>query len=92
MIWNIHYKTKGVAGIITVSTLPKALRCAGELLGQGTDVNQIEGSGGLKGMNAGEIRLACAERQAKREAREKRYTQRQDEIPTYQLPPISPEV
>jgi hypothetical protein len=67
-IWSIHYVSRGVSGLLTVSTLQNALRYACELLEQGTDVSQIEGSGGLKGMNAGEIKLACAERKAKREA------------------------
>lgn len=54
--------------MLTVSTLQNALRYACEFLEQGTDVSHIEGSGGLKGMNAGEIKLACAERKVKREA------------------------
>ena len=67
-IWSIHYESRGVSGLLTVSTLQNALRYACEFLEQGTDVSHIEGSGGLKGMNAGEIKLACAERKVKREA------------------------
>jgi hypothetical protein len=67
-IWSIHYENRGVAGLLTVSTLQNALRYACELLEQGTDVSQIEGSGGLKGMNAEEIKLACTARKANRDA------------------------
>jgi hypothetical protein len=61
-MWFVHYKTKGAAALHTVSTLPLAIKFACELLDHGTEVSEIEASGGLKGMNAGEIRLAWSER------------------------------
>ncbi len=64
--WYIHYKTRGVAGLLAVSTLQLAIKNACELLDQGTEVSQIEGSGGLRGMNADEIMLACAVQKAKK--------------------------
>jgi hypothetical protein len=63
--WYIHYKTGEVAGLLAVSTLQLAIKNACELLDQGTEVSQIESSGGLRGMNADEIMLAYAERKAK---------------------------
>jgi len=61
-VWYIHYKTREVDGLRAVSTLPLAIKQACELLDQGTNVNQIDGSGAFKGLNAEEIRAAYAER------------------------------
>jgi hypothetical protein len=61
-VWYIHYKTREADGLRAVSTLPLAIIQACELLDQGMNVNQIEGSGTFKGLNAGEIRAAYAER------------------------------
>ena len=60
IIWCVHYKTGGVPNLCWVRTLPLAVSHACELLDLGADVSEIEGSGGLRGMNASEIRLACA--------------------------------
>ena len=62
MTWYVHYKTKGVAGLHTVNTLPLVMKYACGLLDHGTEVSEIKGIGGLKGLNAGEIRLAWTER------------------------------
>ena len=71
MTWYVHYKTrvKRVAGMVTVSTLPNAIKHACKLLDRGVEVSEIVGSGGLKGMNAKEIRLAYAEWKAKKALR-----------------------
>jgi hypothetical protein len=62
-VWYIRYKTREeVDGLRAVSTLPLAVKEACELLDQGTTVNQIEGSGAFKGLNADEIKAAYAER------------------------------
>ena len=55
--------------MVTVGTLPNAIKYAGKLLDRGMEVGEIEGSGGLKGMNAKEIRLAYAEWKAKKALR-----------------------
>jgi hypothetical protein len=66
MIWYVHYKTGGVVGLHTVSTLPAAFKWACYLLDRGSDVSQIEGSGGLRGMSADEIKRTYAELKVKK--------------------------
>jgi hypothetical protein len=62
VVWYIHYKTREVDGLRAVSTLSLAIKQACDLLDQGTNVNEIEGSGAFEGLNADEIRAAYAER------------------------------
>jgi hypothetical protein len=62
-MWYVHYNLKGVAGLIAVSTLPLSIKKACELISRGAEVTQIDGSGGLKGLNAAEIKTRCAERE-----------------------------
>lgn len=71
MTWYVHYKTRvrGTAGIVTVGTLPNAIKYACKLLDRGMEVSEIEGSGELKGMNAKEISLAYTEWKAKKALR-----------------------
>ena len=64
-MWHIHYRLRGAVGLRSVSTLPTAMRDAFTLIGQGADVSQIEGEGGLVGPNAAEIKLAYAARTGK---------------------------
>lgn len=70
-MWYVHYKTKtkGLVGMLTTSTLPLAIKRACKLLDRGLTVSEIEGSSGLKGMNADEIRLSYVEWKAKRDLR-----------------------
>jgi hypothetical protein len=62
MMWFLHYRTGEVEGLRAVSTLPLAVKHACELLERGVEVGGIEGSGGLKGISADEIRAAYTER------------------------------
>jgi hypothetical protein len=64
IMWYVHYNRSGIAGMITLATLPLALEKACVLLQQGMNVSKIEGSNRYEGMTGGEIRAACAERKA----------------------------
>ena len=64
--WSLHYQADGVAGLRTIATLRQTLNEAFRLIDRGDVVNQIEGHGGLKGMNAGEIDAAYAKHKLSR--------------------------
>jgi hypothetical protein len=51
--------------MVTVATLERAIQESCTLIERGMVVSEIEGIDGHKGMNAGEIRLANAERMVK---------------------------
>jgi hypothetical protein len=51
--------------MVTVATLERAIQESCTLIERGMVVSEIEGSNGLKEMNAVEIRLAYAERMVK---------------------------
>jgi hypothetical protein len=65
-MWYVHYSGRRfAAGMVTVATLELAIQASCTLIERGMVVSEIEGIYPLKGMNAGEIQLACAKRKAK---------------------------
>jgi hypothetical protein len=66
MIWNIHYKNKGAAGYLAVSSFEVALDRACDLLDRGAEVSEVASSGGCKRLDEDALRVLWVERRAKK--------------------------
>jgi hypothetical protein len=65
LMWFIRYRSKGIAGLRLVPSLPQASAIACELLQSGANVHLIEPDEGSKAISPDEIREMFAERRVK---------------------------